>query len=268
MDLSKGMQLARRLSPSVRYSFGNNMEKKVFFLHVHKCGGTSILNSIAATYGFSNNIARRRFGDLSNEASVKAANLVGSTPEDFRENILLYYMSLPDMRYIYGHFSYSERAMKEYGSDWNFITVLRDPISRWFSHYFMDRYKEERSFYASIDEELGDFLHSERSLWEARKYVLMFTDDITLEEASSQAAIDQAIENLKKFSIVGFLDRLNDFSIEFESRLGTYLRIPKLNKSPISKVEQKKLVTPAIRKKVEAICEPSTQVYQAIRALK
>jgi hypothetical protein len=265
MALSKKQILLARLAPSMKYSFGNRMNKKIFFLHVHKCGGTSIANSVASTYGFLENLTRKNFGLLSNEASVEAAEIANFTPEEFREHLLFYYMSMPKMKYISGHFCYSERAMEAYGEEWNFITILRDPVSRWFSHYFMDKYKKEKSTYARIDAELDDFIYSDRSLWEARKYVLMFNNKLSLEESTSEEAIRQAIENLKKFSIVGFIDEVENFATDFKNVFGVSIQVPKLNTNPLARSDQEKLITPEIRKKAEEICKPSIKVYEAMR---
>lgn len=265
MPLSGKIEHTQKLASSLRYSFGNNVKRKIFFLHVHKCGGTSIANSVSATYGVVDNALQRRFGNLVNEASVEAARTMGISDEAFRESLLLYYMARRKIKYISGHFGYSEKAMAQYGAQWDFITVLRDPVARWFSHYFMDKYQKEKSPYASIDEDLESFILSERSLWEARKYVLMFTDNLSLEEAASQPAIDQAIDNLKKFSLVGFLDRLDDFAEEYEQQFGVKLRIKKMNKNPLTQNQQQELISPEIRQKVMEICGPSMAVYEAVR---
>ncbi len=258
------MALQKDIPLYFRHFLGAKVREKIFFLHIHKCGGTSLSKAIAISFGLFENITRRHFFSPNYEASVRASKLIEDNVMDYRKKLLLYYMSIERMKYISGHFFYSEKAMEEFGKEWNFLTLLRHPVSRWFSHYFMDRYREHGVSHARICSDLESFVESERALHEARKYVLAFTEGISLSDASSNEAVNQAIENLKKFALVGVLEKMDAFTRDYKNLFGAELFIEKLNKNPLPKLRQKKLISDEILKKVEEICQPSMRVYESV----
>lgn len=244
--------------------FPGQIDKKIFFLHIPKCGGTSIIDAIGNNYGLAEVVSRRRFFAISPEASEKAARILGENVWRYREKLLLYNMSLEKMKYISGHFYYSEKAMREYKEEWSFVTLLRDPVSRWFSHYFMDRYADFSPSFAKIDKDLEAFLKTERAKHFALFYVVAFNDGISLREASSEEAIEQAIANINKFSLVGVLEKIDDFIDGYKQIFNVDLNIPRLNTSVVSKSQQQFLVTDKIKRQVEEMCQPSMRVYEAV----
>ena len=246
--------------------FPSKIDKKIFFLHIPKCGGTSIIDAIGNNYGLAEVVSRRRFFAISPEASEKAARILGEDMWQYREKLLLYNMSQKTMKYISGHFYYSEKAMKEFKDEWSFVTLLRDPVSRWFSHYFMDRYSDRAPEFAKINLDLEQFLETESAKHFARFYVIAFNDGISLEKASSQEAIDRAISNINNFSLVGVLEKIDAFIAAYKQTFDADLNIPQLNSSVVSKTQQQSLVTDKIKHKVEEMCQPSMRVYEAVLA--
>lgn len=227
-----------------------------------KCGGTSIYRAIRDSYGLIERAHGRNIFGLDPVASLKSSKLVGEPLRDFREKLLLYYMSKESQRLIYGHFFYSQASFDTYGSEWNFITILREPVSKWLSQYFYNRYKDSNHF--KLDTELERFLDSNESISMGRDYVYNLTDGISQEEASSPEAIDQAIKNLQNFSIVGLLENIESFAKEYEAQFSAKLSIKKHNRNPLSKVKQDKMVSGELLQRIEEICQPNTLVYQSI----
>ena len=69
-------------------------QRKIFFLHIPKCGGSSIDQAISAYYRGPMRITRDAIFRLNPSASLKASQMCGLTLADYREHLLMYYMSL------------------------------------------------------------------------------------------------------------------------------------------------------------------------------
>jgi len=237
------------------------LKEMIFFLHLPKCGGTSIANAIRRRYSAS------EIGHLDDKACVKAAEYLGRDLDDYRRDLLLYYVLQKDIRYLSGHFAYSQRAYEESRGRWHFMTVLRHPVDRWFSHFFYNKYTPTDRF--QISEDLNSFVETERAFLWGRLYVRNLTEgsdrpDVHTTDTSKGVAI--AIKVLEGFSLVGCLEDLDTLCAQFARRFGVKLRIPVSNPNPVSKLKQRKQISEKIRKRVEEICQPDLEVYHYAKA--
>ena len=84
------------------------IDEKIFFLHVPKCGGSSIKSAIENASNFP--ITTKFY--LEDTAAVSAAHTLKKPIVEYKRDLLNYCMVHKTYRYISGHFAYSEQAMQ------------------------------------------------------------------------------------------------------------------------------------------------------------
>ncbi len=178
----------------------------------------------------------------------------------FREHLLLYFMADSRYRFISGHMSFSETAHRRFSDEWEFIILLRHPVTRWLSHYHFDRFKQDSHTKISLD--LDQFLKTERARQLGSEYVSRLAPREANVGVSSEAAIAEARQNLAKFSLIGVTERLDLYREEFKKRYGSPITLSRVNASPAPDLLQQSLDDEEICSKVEELCQPDMLVYQ------
>jgi hypothetical protein len=243
------------------------VDERCVFLHVPKCGGTSIDIALNRHY------AKESKAHLHPDASLKAAQLrchfdspFGPPNIDklfrFREYVLLYYLSQPQLRFISGHFNFSKIALDAFGEEGTFITVLRNPVERLISLYFFNRYKKSNHFKLNMD--IDDYLSSEDGQAQGSLYVRFFNDVGNPLDCRCQATIENAKSNLDRLDIVGCLEHKGLFIKQLEERFKVKIKLRRYNKAVISDSFKETIVTDAIKNRIIEICRPDMEVYQHV----
>ncbi len=234
---------------------------RIFFFHIAKCGGTSISNAIVKCY------KPWRARDLNsivilNEEAARFAerNTVETTHYPLvRRDLLNYMMSLPNVRCISGHFQYSNSAHDAYQDEWHFVTVLRDPVARWLSHY---RYN---ALQKKIEMPIEEFIETKQAKSFGRAFVDEITEDLKKSSIDSEELIKIALGRYKRFSILGRLDDLPDFARKFEEKFQHKLDIKYLNRTPEGRKDAR--LSDSVMSRIAELCAPDISLYtQLFRA--
>jgi hypothetical protein len=240
-------------------------EHRIFFFHIAKCGGTSIAQAIETAYkpwrsGRSQVVFR-----LDEEAARFAdANSVG-TGNDVRRDLLNYALSLPTARCITGHFHFSNVAFESYRNDWQFVTVLRNPVDRWLSHYSYNLDSESKF---AINTSLAEFIETERAASFGRAFVDEVTDDVNQPGLDLNARVAIAVRRFNGFALVGSVDDTAAFARRFEEKFGHRLNIKRLNVTPAGKRVGLQQLSAELRTRIAKLCEPDIYLYERVLGVK
>jgi hypothetical protein len=246
-----------------------SIAEKIFFLHLFKCGGSSVAQAIQTCYLKPNLVGRSpifrlnvkaagtAFQEIHNSANSALARIEGKDlNRQLREYLVLYHMSQNHTRYIAGHFGFSELIYQSFADQYAFVTILRDPVERYISAYFYQRYRNRK-----LDLEIADYLPSQASKNAGSCYARNLSGFENIAEFSVEKAVAQAKENLHKFKLVGCLEYQSEFIDRFEAKFGRKLNLRVFNQSPKS-VKKRQIIDESVRKKIIDICQPDLEIYQ------
>ncbi len=235
----------------------------IIFVHIPKTGGSSISASLRKHYRLS------KFNIKSEVSSLAAEKRFGhrETDPDFDETVhrfrlaLIFYEAEKRTRFITGHFSVNERLSSLKPLGYKIITCLRDPVDRWFSHFFYLRFKKDS--YGRIEQDIEAFLQTPRAMSLGSTYVRYLGGLRENRDYTSRSAVDTAKDNLEMFDLIGFLHSLESFLEGIEEATGFRPRIMHRRKSPADPVLQKKIRgSTELRSAVEKLCQGDREVYE------
>ncbi len=245
---------------SDRYDIG------VVFVHVPKCGGTSVEETLRKVYRFSH----QRIFPMETLMAVRTLSqdddLASLEIEAYKcRKLLMAYALQRRVKCITGHSPFDSKLQTEFAHTYRFVTVLREPVARFSSHY--------RHFYrsgttTSVDMELDEFLETPRALSMGHAYASYFSGLDHSEDLKSARALSLTKAALEKLDLVGYLDRMNDFAASLSQMISRPLKIGYLNKISTRANAYGGDITSEQKKKIAKICEPDLEVYDHIRSLR
>lgn len=237
-----------------------------FFMHIPKCGGTSIAEALYATVPMN-----RRIGVVDANATRRATSMAaagkdrihlfhddldsGNAVFDLREKMLLTHMAW-DTSLIHGHILFSAKADEHFGSTYKYVTLMRDPLARFVSNY------NGSVAHGLTTTDFNTYLSTDIARFHALTSLRYFTGQHHIPVGEEMQAVEIALENAKKFALIGFLDDLDSFCTGFENIFGRKPRVFHYNSHKSDAYQP----TAQELDEARALLEPERKLWDAIRS--
>lgn len=237
--------------------------RPIVFHHVPKCGGTSVGRALRRAYLLSQATVKPHESGQAFASLQASERQPGFDVQDFREMMLLYLLH-NGTRCVAAHVPFSEAAFAEFGDRYAFVTILRDPVDRFLSHY---RWNQRPGRPDRPTETLEEFLAHARERQTGATYVRYFCGDPGAERFTAKH-VDAAIRNLHRLHCVGFLDALPRFNADLNALTGGRIRIGRENVGQRQAAEDPSMLDGPNRDAVMAACALDRSVWNGVQDLR
>jgi len=234
-----------------------------FFLHVTKCGGTSLRAAFRRAFA-ELGVDPAAIHELNAPLSTTLGREAGIDVFMLRDLLLATTLDQSGIRFVSGHYRYTRQFHESLIKRCLSVTVLRQPVERFLSLYFYNHYKEDD--YGRETLSLEEYVDKPRARRCAEDYVRLFRGTgVEHSEFVTDEEVRLAVGNLALFDVVGTLDNLGAFVRKIGSLTGLDLSIETLNQSPAPKHQRYGEIEPELMTQIENLCQPSIEVYEAAK---
>lgn len=215
---------SRTYSRRALATISGDLKRPCFFMHIPKCGGTSLSEALNALVPLHRRIGlvdanstRRAIGILEADTDsnlIRHDDLIsGDTVHKLREQMLLTHMAWSTPM-IYGHIPFSQKAWKHFGDKYAFVTMLREPIARTISSF------GHSSYNGLISQDFDAYLKGPVLRTHGLSFLRYFSGRHWIDKSEEAEVLEIAKSNMDKFSVIGFLNDVPSFEKKFKSVIG------------------------------------------------
>ena len=232
---------------------------RLIYMHPPKCAGTSVVRALRLRYLWKGRglVAHSMRPVLNNHRP----------PLEYADYQLLAHEAADavaahritnGIHLVAGHFWYG-RYLRLVDPSVHRMTVVRDPIKRFLSHYRYLAWKY------GLEESLDQFLDSERAKHIGSIYGFYFANRYPENSGDEDEIVATAVESLRGFSLIGDVTSIPDFLKSAKQLIGGPLIALRSNKTPKNvKPNVASTVTDEQREKITATTSVDRRIYEAV----
>lgn len=234
---------------------------RILFHHIPKCGGSAITQPFRMRSALS-------YHKVDEDAVLAIVDPRGELPFFARHEAafaekdrLCRYFAFSGTGLIQSHVPWFAATQEEALASYDRVTLLREPMSRFLSHYFWDKGRDNQN---GIHMELEDFLQTEQALAFGSLMTRFLSGRSWPGAAAEPAAVDAAVAASEHFAVLGFLDNLQGFGAQIQSKFGWRMKFPVSNQGTVSNYEP--LLKGPLAPRLREVCAPDLALYQRLKA--
>lgn len=220
-------------------------------------------------YRFSNNnisanrtsMATQKYfdGSLAEEGLIKETQKL--------RQLLVHHTALKECKFISGHVFYHDSFKVLQSSGYLLISLLREPVDRWFSEYFYNRYKRSDHNKTTLD--IEEYMASSVGKLSGQTYVQYFSSRSS--DIDIAAQVQNAKTNLNNFDCLGALEQKTKFLADLKQKLGFSISLSHKRRNPAYANAETALLmkkykeSKEIQSNVKELCQDDQLIYQFVR---
>lgn len=220
---------------------------RLIYFHLPKCGGSTFGAALRLRYFWSQATIGQQI-TRSPGPETPAQRKARMEKEYDQRGAILRRLVGRSVRCISAHVRYEAAFMDSAAQDYLRVTLLRDPVERFVSHY---TYLQRRHPDPDRPGTLAGFLDTEDAERLGRQYLFYF--------GGAQADVGQAIKTLRGFDLVGDLGQSQRFRADLNRMAGPLPNLGARNQAPAGTA-----VPADLRTRIEALCREDRAIYDAV----
>lgn len=221
------------------------------YIHVPKCGGSSFGAALRLRFLTSQATIRLGQGD---PTLTGEAHILSDYAARRRE---LHAHVTRGVRMISGHVQYDPELHLTTAQNYGFLTLLRDPVDRFVSHY---NYLQRKHPDDGRSNTLDAFIETPGARRLGSQYLFYFAGENQRPTQNTGALVSKAIRALSRFDLVGDLSEPHTCRAALRDIIGGPLPLWHRNRAP-----QRALVSRGLRRKLEEVCTPDLEIFESVR---
>ncbi|MCQ8879465.1 sulfotransferase family 2 domain-containing protein [Pseudoalteromonas shioyasakiensis] len=254
------------------------------FVHIPKSGGISI------------DLAMRKQFAIAGQPKLKRTNTIAMSLATFPQSIsnlddvssfsdhhatqlpgIFAYHLAQNWSYISGHLTTNTQLLNQFAERYHFITVLREPVSRFKSNYIFNKLTNTLPIMApnnlnsdNLTDEVDKILAHRRGWQMANVTSMCITGRFAKDQHDAQLMQQEFSQNLSRYNVVGFLDDLPSFTSQIKQLTNKQINIGshnvtashlEPNQQDVKDTLQSYLNEPHIKKQIEHLCRFESENY-------